>query len=119
MKGFKDFISQGNVVDLAVAVIIATAFGKIVTEFTEQILGGLIAAIVSVPSFDDLTLKIGDTAVNYGTTLTAAVNFLIVAAAIYFFVVVPMKKAGVIKDDEPSGPSEIDLLTDIRDSLKK
>ena len=84
LKGFKDFISRGNVLDLAVGVIIAGAFSAIVTALNEQILMPLIAAIFGKPNFDHIwTIKINGATILPGTLITATVNFLIVAAAIY------------------------------------
>jgi large conductance mechanosensitive channel len=91
LKGFRDFILRGNVVDLAVAVIIGTAFGAVVTAFTKGIVMQLIAAVIKTPDFDKLAFDLHGTPVNYGTFLTAALNFLIVATVIYFFMVLPLQ----------------------------
>jgi large conductance mechanosensitive channel len=91
LKGFRDFILRGNVVDLAVAVIIGTAFGLVVTAFTKGIVMQLVAAIIKTPDFDKLAFDLHGTPVNYGTFLTASLNFLIVAAVIYFFMVLPLQ----------------------------
>jgi large conductance mechanosensitive channel len=90
LKGFRDFILRGNVVDLAVAVIIGTAFGAVVTAFTKGIVMQLIAAIIKTPDFDKLAFNLHGTPVNYGTFLTASLNFLIIASVVYFFMVVPL-----------------------------
>jgi large conductance mechanosensitive channel len=90
IKGFRDFILRGNVVDLAVAVIIGTAFGAVVTAFTKGIVMQFVAALVKTPDFDKLALDLNGTPINYGTFLTATLNFLIVAAVVYFFVVLPL-----------------------------
>ena len=91
LKGFRDFILRGNVVDLAVAVIIGTAFGAVVTAFTKGIVMQFIAAIVKVPDFDKLSLYLNGTPINYGPFLTATLNFLIIAAVVYFFMVAPLQ----------------------------
>jgi large conductance mechanosensitive channel len=91
LKGFRDFILRGNVVDLAVAVIIGGAFGAVVTAFTKGIVMQLIAAVIKTPDFDKLAFDLHGTPVNYGTFLTAALNFLIVATVIYFFMVLPLQ----------------------------
>jgi large conductance mechanosensitive channel len=91
LKGFRDFILRGNVVDLAVAVIIGTAFGGVVTAFTKGIVMQFIAAIVKTPDFDKLAFYLNGTPVNYGPFLTALLNFLIIAAVVYFFMVLPLK----------------------------
>jgi large conductance mechanosensitive channel len=90
LKGFRDFILRGNVVDLAVAVIIGTAFGAVVTAFTKGIVMQFVAALVKTPDFDKLAFNLNGTPVNYGPFLTATLNFLIVAIVVYFFVVVPL-----------------------------
>jgi large conductance mechanosensitive channel len=89
-KGFRDFILRGNVVDLAVAVIIGTAFGAVVTAFTKGVLMQFIASLFKTPDFDKLSFDINGTPIQYGTFLTATLNFLIVAGVVYFFVVLPL-----------------------------
>jgi large conductance mechanosensitive channel len=90
LKGFRDFILRGNVVDLAVAVVIGTAFGAVVTAFTKGVIMQFVAAIVKTPDFDKLSFYLHGTPINYGPFLTATLNFLIIAAVVYFFVVVPL-----------------------------
>ncbi len=90
LKGFRDFILRGNVVDLAVAVVIGTAFGAVVTAFTKGIIMQFVAAIVKTPDFDNLAFYLNATPIKYGPFLTATLNFLIIAGVIYFFVVVPL-----------------------------
>jgi large conductance mechanosensitive channel len=92
IKGFRDFILRGNVVDLAVAVVIGAAFGAVVTAFVSGILTPLIAAIFGQPSFKDLTFTINGAHFLYGAFIDAVISFLLVAAAIYFVVVVPLNK---------------------------
>jgi large conductance mechanosensitive channel len=126
LKGFKEFIMRGNVVDLAVAFVIGSAFAKIVTAIVAGIITPLIAAIFGKP---DLT-KVGNFSIHHadfsiGLVLNELFNFLAVAAAIYFLIVAPMnalaarRARGKAAIDEPSGPTEIELLTEIRDALKK
>jgi large conductance mechanosensitive channel len=98
IKGFKEFISQGNVVDLAVGVVVGAAFGAVVTSFTNDVLMGLIGAIVGEPNFDSLVLQIGNGEVAYGKFLTALVSFLLVVTAVYFAVVVPINAMRNRKD---------------------
>ncbi|MDP9806067.1 large conductance mechanosensitive channel [Trueperella bonasi] len=120
LKGFKDFIARGNVMDLAVGVIIAGAFSAIVTALNEQILMPLIGAIFGKPNFDMIwTIDLNGAKIYPGTLVTASVNFLIIAAALYFFVVVPMNKLTQPKEDEsPVKTDEAILLEEIRDLLK-
>jgi large conductance mechanosensitive channel len=92
LKGFKEFISRGNMVDLAVGVVIGGAFGAVITSFTNDILMAIIGAVIGKPNFNSLTFALGDATVAYGKFLTALLNFLLIAVSIYFFVVVPMNK---------------------------
>jgi len=89
LKGFRDFILRGNVMDLAVAVIIGGAFTAIVNALTKNIINPLLGAIIGKPNFDYLILHIHGGEIEYGSFLTAVVNFLIIAAVIYFFLVLP------------------------------
>ena len=91
LKGFRDFILRGNVVDLAVAVVIGAAFGTVVSAFTKGILMQFIAAIVKTPDFDRLSFYLNGTPIQYGPFLTALLNFLIIAAVVYFFVIAPLQ----------------------------
>ncbi len=116
MNGFKNFILRGNLVDLAVAVIIGTAFAAVVTAFT----GMLLSAIAKVfggkePNFDDYAP--GD--VLIGPFLTALIAFLILAAVVYFFVVTPYVRAKerFFPSPEPGTPEDVKLLQEIRDLL--
>ena len=90
LKGFRDFILRGNVVDLAVAVVIGAAFTAIVNSLVKDIITPLLAAIVKQPDFSHLALDIHGGHVTYGNFLNAAINFLLVAGAMYFFVVLPL-----------------------------
>jgi large conductance mechanosensitive channel len=92
LKGFRDFIMRGNVVDLAVAVVIGAAFGAMITAFVKDIITPLIAAIVGKPDFSQLTFTINNSKFFYGSFINAVISFLLIAAAIYFFVVVPLNK---------------------------
>jgi large conductance mechanosensitive channel len=90
LKGFKQFVFRGNVVDLAVAVVIGAAFGAVITSFVENVLTPLIAAIVGKPDFSALVATVNGSPIKYGLFLNALISFLLVAAAIYFFVIAPM-----------------------------
>jgi large conductance mechanosensitive channel len=89
-KGFRDFVLRGNVVDLAVGVVIGAAFGTVVTAFTKGIIMQFVAALVKMPDFDKLSFYLNGTPINYGPFITATISFLIIAAVIYFFVVLPV-----------------------------
>lgn len=121
LKGFKEFIMRGNVIDLAVAFVIGLAFAPIVTRIVEGLITPLISRIFGQPNLDSVgNFDIGKGAVlAFGPVLTAILNFLAVAAAIYFLIVVPMNKFKKPAVEEESGPTEIQLLAEIRDSLKK
>ncbi|HEX2330175.1 MAG TPA: large conductance mechanosensitive channel protein MscL [Candidatus Angelobacter sp.] len=90
LKGFKQFILRGNVIDLAVAVVIGAAFGAVVTAFVTNILNPLIAAIVGKPDFSAFSATINGGVISYGLFLNALISFLLIAAAVYFFMVAPM-----------------------------
>ena len=124
LKGFKDFILRGNVVDLAVAVVIGAAFATIVTAFTDSIIKPLINAITPASSPGlGVTLVAGkeSTYVDFAAVITAAINFAIVAAVIYFAVVLPVnviqerRRRG--EETGPAEPTEVELLAEIRDLL--
>jgi large conductance mechanosensitive channel len=90
LTGFRDFIARGNVIDLAVAVVIGAAFGAVVTSFTTDVVTPLLG-LVGVPDFGELAVTTpGGAVVRYGSFLNALISFLLVAAAIYFFVVAPL-----------------------------
>ncbi len=88
--GFRKFIMRGNVIDLAVAVVIGAAFTLVVNSLVEDIINPLLAAVVGKPDFSDLTITVRDATITYGNFITALINFLLVAAAIYFLIVKPM-----------------------------
>lgn len=92
IKGFREFIVRGNVIDLAVAVVIGLAFGAIVNAFAVDVIGGLIGAAVGVPDFSHAGFTLNDSRVVVGRTINALVYFLIVAIVVYFAVVVPMNR---------------------------
>jgi large conductance mechanosensitive channel len=106
LKGFRDFILRGNVMDLAVAVIIGAAFTAIVTALTTDIVNPLLGAFIGKPNFDYLVLEVHGGKVLYGAFITAIINFLILAAVIYFFLVVPtqylLKKFNPPKAEPPT-----------------
>ena len=127
IKEFKQFISRGNVVDLAVGVIIGGAFGKIVTSLVDNIIMPLVGMIIGGIDFSNLALKIGKAKVEYGLFIQNVVDFLIVAFCIFMFVKVinklsekTKKKAEEDKKAEtPKKSDETLLLEEIRDLLKK
>jgi large conductance mechanosensitive channel len=123
IKGFRDFILRGNVVDLAIAVILGVAFGAVVSAFADDVIGGLIGVIGGSPDFGQAGFTVNESKIVIGSTITALVNFVIVAAVIYFLLVVPMNKLaarlGTGADAATPMPSdEAQLLTEIRDLLR-
>lgn len=91
-KGFRDFLLRGNVVDLAVAVVIGAAFSKIVTALVDNLITPLIGALGGTPDFSNLTFTINNSQFMIGAFVNACINFIIVAGIIYFFVIMPMNK---------------------------
>ena len=119
IKEFKEFISRGNVVDLAVAVVIGAAFAAIVTSFTNDVLMPIVGILFGKPKFD-YTLTVNNSIINYGLFLTAVVNFLIVAFAV-FLVVKAINKMQSLRakpeEIEEAELTEVELLAEIRDLL--
>ena len=107
MNGFKRFLMRGNVVDLAVAVVIGAAFGAVVTAFVKDLITPLIAAVAGKPDFSALAMTINGSRFPVGDFLNALVSFLMVAAAIYFFVVAPMNALAEMRKrgEAPADPT--------------
>ena len=121
LKGFKEFISRGNVIDLAVAVVIGAAFTGVVTAFTQNVIQPLIDRIGAGPDAEYGILRIslgGEQYVDLNAVLSAGINFLIVAAVIYFLIVAPFKKLKERDEKVESTETELTLLTEIRDLLR-
>jgi large conductance mechanosensitive channel len=123
LKGFKQFILRGNVIDLAVAVVIGLAFNAVIHALVTDIVTPLIAAIFGKPNFANLTFTINHSRFLYGDLINYIIGFLSVAAAIYFLVVAPLnalkqrRQSG--QDVEAEISEEIQLLTEIRDLLAR
>jgi large conductance mechanosensitive channel len=106
LSGFKQFILRGNVVDLAVGVVIGAAFGSVVTALTKDLLTPFIAAIVGKPDFSALSFTINGTVFPIGDFINAAVSFVLIAAAVYFFVVLPLNTLMArIHKETPAAPT--------------
>ena len=123
LKGFKDFLMRGNVVDLAVAVVIGTAFTAIVTAFSTNLINPIVARLGG-DNVEGLSIKLGPSdkmVMDFGAVITAAINFAIVAAVVYFLLVLPMNKIKERRERGqevgPSEPSDVELLIEIRDLL--
>jgi len=121
IKEFKDFISRGNVIDMAVGVIIGGAFGKIVTSIVDDILMPIIGAALGGLDFRSLVLTVGSANIAYGNFLQNVVDFLIVAACIFIIIKAmnKFKKKEEPKEEAPKKSDEVLLLEEIRDLLKK
>lgn len=128
IKEFKEFVSKGNVIDLAVGVIIGGAFGKIVSSLVDNILMPLIGLLLGGINFSDLSVKINDTVLNYGLFIQNVVDFLIIALCVFFIIKAVNKltnltkkkeKEEAKKEEKPAKSSEVLLLEEIRDLLKK
>lgn len=118
IKGFKEFLLRGNIVDLSIAVVIGTAFTGLVTKFTESIIQPLIDRIGAGGESDYGILRIpigGDQTIDLNVLLSATINFVLVAAVVYFLVVLPYSKFR--KKEEETVEAEVVLLTEIRDLL--
>jgi large conductance mechanosensitive channel len=92
IKGFKEFVLRGNILDLAVAFVIGVAFAAVINSLVKDIIMPIIAAIVGKPDFSGLTFTVNNSVFFYGSFINAVVSFLLVAAAIYFIIVMPMNK---------------------------
>lgn len=127
LKGFKEFLMRGNVVDLAVAVVVGTAFVALVTSFTENFINPLIAAFGG-GNVNGLAWQIvdgnGKTVMDFGAMITAVINFVLIAAVVYFLIVLPLKhlqdrrraKLGIQDEVEPT---DTELFAEIRDLLRQ
>lgn len=120
---FKSFIAKGNVIDLAVGVIIGSAFGKIVSSIVDDIIMPVIGAIIGGIDFSNLSVKIGEATITYGTFIQNVIDFLIIAICIFIFVKIidriTKKKEEEVAQEEPKKEEQIVLLEEIRDLLKE
>lgn len=124
LKGFKDFIMKGNVIDLAVAVIIGAAFSQVVNALVDAVLMPFISGLVGSQDYDSFfVVHLNGNSIQFGVLLTQVINFLLVAAAVYFVIVLPMNKMIEMRnkrlgiDPEEAVDESIALLTEIRDAL--
>jgi large conductance mechanosensitive channel len=115
-REFRDFINRGNVVDLAVAVVIGAAFGAVIASFVTDVLTPIIGAIFGQADFSDLVIDIGDAHIFYGRFINAVLAFLSVAFAV-FLVVKAYNRMRSPKVEEAAAVTEVELLTEIRDAL--
>lgn len=108
MKGFRDFILRGNIVDLAVAVVIGLAFNNLVKSFTDNLLSPLIGALLGKTDLGRHVLTIGAAHLKYGQFITDVINFVVLAAVVYFFVVLPLGRLlkRIQPDEKPAAPKQ-------------
>ena len=123
VKEFKDFILRGNVVDLAIAVVIGVAFATVVTTLVDQVIMPFIAAIGGKPNFDAVAFNIGDGRIGIGSFITAVITFVIIAAVVFFLVVKPLNMLlARTKKEAPAAPpaptEDVLLLREILAELK-
>jgi large conductance mechanosensitive channel len=124
LQEFKDFIAKGNVLDMAVGIIIGAAFTAIVTSLVDDLVNPLIGLVVGGIDFSGVSFGLGDAQFMLGNFINAVIKFLIIAWVVFLLVkgVNRMKDMAVKKEaaaEAPKGPSEVELLTEIRDALKK
>jgi large conductance mechanosensitive channel len=107
MKGFKQFLLRGNVLDLAVAVVMGAAFGAVITALVKDLVTPLIAALVGKPDFSAIAFTVNNSKFAIGDFINAAVSFVLVAAAVYFFIVLPVNKvvARARRGEAPADPT--------------
>lgn len=121
LKEFRQFLMRGNIVDLAIAVVIGAAFGALVTSLVANIITPVIAAIIGKPDFSNLTFTVNDSVFRYGSFLNALISFVSIAAAVFFFVVKPidaLQKARGIEKPDDGRSDETVVLEEIRDLLR-
>lgn len=122
IQEFKDFITKGNLITLAVGFIMGVAFTSIVNSFVNDIVMPIIAIPFGQPDFTAMTVTVNESIIAWGSFVTAAVVFLLTALVAFLFIVKPynaFESRTAEEEEEESGPSEIDLLTEIRDSLSR
>jgi large conductance mechanosensitive channel len=117
IKEFKEFISKGNLVAIAVGLIMALYFAKIVDAILDGVVNPIIAAIFGKPDFSLIGFDIGDARISIGKVIDAGVSFVVVA--LILFLIVKAYNKAVPEKETAAGPSEVDLLTEIRDELRR
>ena len=117
LREFRDFILRGNVLDLAVGIILGVAFGAVIAAFTEGVLMALIAAIVGKPDFNALAFELNGTPIQYGRVLTAIINLLLVGGSLFLVIKAVNRLRQPAKP--PAVETDHDLLAQIRDELRR
>ena len=119
IKEFKEFISKGNVTDLAIAVVLGAAFTAIVNSLVNDIIMPIIGLIIGGKSFENLSITVGDAVIKYGMFIQSIINYILISLVV-FMIIKSLNKFKKKKEEEPEKPSEeVMLLTEIRDLLKK
>ena len=117
---FRDFVLRGNVVDLAVAVVVGAAAAAVVRSLVSDFISPLIGALFGQPNFADMTFKVGSAVFHYGSFIDAVLAFITIMAALFFFVIKPMDRLKRLTgEEEVPPPTEAELLTEIRDLLRE
>ena len=113
---YKDFIKQGNVITIAIGLVMALYFKSIVDAFINGIIMPIVSAIVGEQNFDDIDVGIGDATLEIGLVIQAVIMFIVVAFIL--FLIIKAYNTYIAKPDEDAGPTELDVLTEIRDELR-
>jgi len=121
LQEFKAFAMKGNVVDLAVAVVIGAAFGKIISSLVENLITPLVGIFMGGVDFTELSYSVGESVFGYGAFIQSVIDFVIVAFVIFVIIKAINKAQGPAEEKEaaPAGPTEVELLMEIRDTLKR
>jgi large conductance mechanosensitive channel len=117
IKELRDFLFRGNVIDLAVAVVLGAAFGAIVNSFVADILTPLLG-LLGVPDFTTWTITVGSATMRIGLFLNAVISFLLIGVSVFFLIVKPANALKARSEEAPAGPTEVELLAEIRDELR-
>lgn len=123
VQEFKDFVTKGNLVTLAVGFIMGLAFAALVTSFVADLIMPIVAIPFGEPDFSSLTWEVNGSEIMWGAFVTALVVFLLTALAVFFFIVKPYNafeaRTATVEEDEEMAPSEVDVLVEIRDTLAR
>jgi large conductance mechanosensitive channel len=123
LREFKQFLLRGNLVDLAVAVVVGVAFGAVVTSFVGNIITPLIAAIIGKPDFSNLTFTINHSTFRYGAFINSLISFVVIATVVFFLVIKPvnafMRRSGMAPSSDPKMKDCPECLTEIPEKARR
>ncbi len=123
VQEFKDFALKGNLVEIAVGLVLALAFSVVVTSLVDDVMMQIVAALFGQPDFSTLTINVGDSTIRYGAFLNTLITFALIALALFLFVVKPYNALKARQEsgegDAPAPPEDITLLREIRDALRR